>query len=256
MARAAAAPADKQCVDAVDVARAAAVEAAGDLVGDHVGHEVDGERLVTHLFACLDPGYVGWRWGVQVTRASRAREVTVNDVVLLPGPDALLAPEWVPWSERVRAGDVGVGYILPTAADDDRLMLAVEDVDAVDGFLEMGVGRPRVLSPIGRLEAAQRWYAGDAGPEAPIARQAPANCLTCGFFVPLSGALGLGFGACANEFSAEDAKVVSVDHGCGAHSEAAVVAANAPAALLHDELGYDVVADPSREDEAASLGHS
>ncbi|HVE64734.1 MAG TPA: DUF3027 domain-containing protein, partial [Mycobacteriales bacterium] len=220
------------------------------------GVEVDGERLLTHLFTCLDPAYVGWRWGVQVTRASRAKEVTVNDVVLLPGPDALLAPVWVPWAERLRPGDVGVGDILPTAADDDRLMLAVENVEADDGFIEVGVGKPRVLSPIGRLEAAERWYDGDHGPEAPIAKKAPATCITCGFYVPLVGSLGMGFGACTNEFSPEDGKVVSVDHGCGAHSEARVAAGLTATALLRDEMGYDVVTDTETEDESATLGHS
>ncbi|MCA1823385.1 MAG: DUF3027 domain-containing protein, partial [Frankia sp.] len=108
MPAAAAVMADKACADAVELARSAAIEAGGDRVGDYEGIEVDGERLLTHLFNCLDPAYVGWRWGVQVTRASRAKDVSVNDVVLLPGPDALLAPAWVPWAERLRPGDVGV----------------------------------------------------------------------------------------------------------------------------------------------------
>jgi hypothetical protein len=30
------------------------------------------------------------------------------------------------------------------------------------------------------------------------------------------------FGVCANEYSPSDGKVVSFDHGCGAHSEALV----------------------------------
>ena len=73
-------------------------------MGPHVGVESDGDRLATHLFACLDPAYTGWRWAVTVARASRAKVVTVDECVLLPGPDSLLAPDWVPWSERVRPG--------------------------------------------------------------------------------------------------------------------------------------------------------
>ena len=66
-------------------------------------------------------GYRGWRWAVTVARASRAKIVTLDEAVLLPGPDALLAPEWVPWSERLRPGDMGPGDLLPTDAEDLRL---------------------------------------------------------------------------------------------------------------------------------------
>jgi hypothetical protein len=77
-----------------------------------------------------------------------------------------------------------------------------------------------VLSREGRLDAADRWYAGGGGPEAPIARSAPASCGTCGFYLPLSGVLRLAFGVCANVVTPDDGRVVSADHGCGAHSEA------------------------------------
>src|SRR5207302_11275893 len=76
---------------------------------------------VTHFFECKELGYRGWRWAVTVARASRAKIVTLDEVVLLPGPDALLAPEWVPWSERLRPGDMGPGDLLPTDAEDLRL---------------------------------------------------------------------------------------------------------------------------------------
>ena len=39
---------------------------------------------------------------------------TVDELALLPGPDALVAPPWVPWSERLAPGDLGVGDVLPT----------------------------------------------------------------------------------------------------------------------------------------------
>ena len=97
-------------MEATDIARAAAEEMAGaGNVGEHVGVSADDERVVTHLFSAADRAYVGWRWAVTVSRASRAKAVTVSEVVLLPGPDSLLAPDWVPWSERVRPGDLGVG---------------------------------------------------------------------------------------------------------------------------------------------------
>src|SRR5262245_19711552 len=105
---------DQACADAVELARAAAEPDAGaGQVGAHVGMEAEGDRIVTHLFESLDPAYVGWRWAVTVTRASRSKTVTVSESVLLPGPDALLAPTWVPWTERVRPGDLKAGDLLP-----------------------------------------------------------------------------------------------------------------------------------------------
>ena len=53
-----------------------------------------------------------------------------------------------------------------------------------------------------------------------MAHLAPGSCLTCGFFVRLGGPLGQVFGVCANSYAPDDGRVVSADHGCGAHSEA------------------------------------
>lgn len=219
----------------------------------------EGDRVVTHLFDCRDPAYRGWRWAVTVARAARAKTVTVSETVLLPGPDALLAPEWVPWRDRLQPGDLGVGDLLPASHDDDRLVsLAatgggdspawsqVEDQTAWDDpGLAIGVplaGRRRALSAIGLDETAERWYATDHGPRAPLARSAPAPCAGCGFFVPLSPPLGRLFGACANEYAPDDGRVVSADHGCGAHSEAAVPAGpNQATPPIIDEIGYELL---------------
>jgi hypothetical protein len=260
---------DEVAAAAVDVARAAAEADEPGLVGAHLGVSADDLRVVTHYFATLDPAYRGWRWAVTVARAPRAKSVTVDDVVLLPGDEALLAPEWVPWSERLRPGDLGVGDLLPTAADDPRLaptFLTTDDEAESDVAFELGLGRERVLSYDGRLDAVDRWYAGEPGPEAAMARSAPAACATCGFFVPLSGALRQAFGACANEMAPDDSRVVSVDHGCGAHSQAVVVPSAVPqaVAMSPDGSGYDVVGGPlghepgsvSDAEPAEPLGHS
>ncbi|OEU86757.1 hypothetical protein DB35_24240 [Streptomyces abyssalis] len=113
---------DRLCAEAVALAREAVEAAAGPgQVGDHIEAVADGDRVVTHFFECLESAYRGWRWAATLTRASRAKAVTLDETVLLPGPDALLAPEWVPWSERLRPGDLGPGDLLPTEADDLRL---------------------------------------------------------------------------------------------------------------------------------------
>lgn len=260
---------DQACAEAVDLARAAAEETARpDPVGEHLGMQVEGDRVLTHFFACLDPAYRGWRWAVSVARAARAKVVTVNEVVLVPGDGALMPPPWVPWLERLRPGDLGPGDLLPTAPDDVRLAPGfTQAVDLGDRAAqwELGLGRPRVLSAEGRDEAAVRWYEGPAGPRAPIATHAPAQCSTCGFFVPLAGELRQVFGVCANEYAPDDGRVVAADHGCGAHSEAVTVpAGNEPPPPIVDELGYDLM--PSSADSADSpapvadddeaLGHS
>src|SRR5690349_1495231 len=113
---------DQVCADATDVAREGLTGVDPAHVGEHLQAVAEGERVVTHLFESRLPGYRGWRWTVTVARAPRSRHVTVCETALLPGPDALLAPEWVPWQERLRPGDVGVGDLLPTAPDDERLM--------------------------------------------------------------------------------------------------------------------------------------
>ncbi|MDQ1604352.1 MAG: hypothetical protein QOE01_2197 [Actinomycetota bacterium] len=262
--------ADSALLAAVDVARDAAESLAPGQVGELVGSTADGERLVTHFFECLDPAYRGWRWAVTVTRVPRSRVVTVCESVLLPGDQSMLAPAWLPWSERLKPGDLGVGDLLPTREDDDRLEQGYtgtgdEDEDRV-AIWELGLGRPRVLSAVGRTDASDRWYSGDQGPQAAIAEAAPAFCASCGFFLLLSGSMRQVFGVCANEYSPSDGKVVSVDHGCGAHSEAVVVPATGELTPpVVDENRYDVIVlrpvdhSPGSVDDqepGEDLGHS
>jgi hypothetical protein len=91
---------------AVDVARAA-VEgiAKASEIGEHLAARTEGDRVVTHLFESRLPGYIGWQWYAVLTRNSRSKVITVNELGLLPSEDSILAPEWVPWAERVRPED-------------------------------------------------------------------------------------------------------------------------------------------------------
>ncbi|MBB5111217.1 hypothetical protein FHU28_001056 [Micromonospora echinospora] len=224
---------DQVCAAAVEVARDAITEVEPTDIGDHLQAVAEGDRIVTHYFECRMAGYRGWRWAVTVTRVPRSRHVTICETVLLPGPDALLAPGWLPWQERLKPGDLGPGDLLPTPADDERLTpgYLLSDDPAVEEIAwELGLGRARVLSREGRAEAAQRWYDGDHGPDAAISVAAPAaaRCGTCGFYLPLAGALRLAFGACGNFYAPDDGRVVSADHGCGAHSETMVETPETP----------------------------
>jgi len=234
--------ADAVAAAAVDEARAALVdEVGGAHVGDHLGHLVEGERVVTHQFACTRKGYAGWRWSVTVARASRQKAVTIDEIVLMPGDGALVAPEWVPYKERIRPGDLSPGDLLPVEDDDPRLVptysfgddpLSADDRAQVKAVAaELGLGRVRTLSLEGRELAAQRWYDGDAGPGSPLAQAAPATCASCGFLLRIAGPLSEMFGVCANGNANDDGRAVSLDHGCGAHSEVQLARKHEPQPL-------------------------
>jgi hypothetical protein len=297
---------DRLCAEAVDLARTAAEEAAAPgVVGEHVGLISEGDRVVTHYFECKELGYRGWRWAVTVARASRAKIVTLDETVLLPGTDALLAPEWVPWSERLRPGDMGPGDLLPTDAEDLRLepgyaldddplpsvpvshemaeLAEAEDAEVTPGAPatlpagpargsiasvaeELGMRRARVLSRYGLHIAADRWEEA-YGAKTPMAQAAPASCVSCGFLTPIGGSLGQAFGACANEFSPADGRLVSLAYGCGGHSEAAVMPKPPrPAPPVVDETTVDPFplrpardsgsVPDSPDERTAELGHS
>ena len=207
--------------DAVDVARAGAEAVAYPRpVGEHVGFEMVSERLATHYFASTDAGYVGWCWAVTVARVPRWRVATVCEVDMTPREGALLAPEWVPWEERLRPSDISRDDVLPYKADDERLEQGFEDTSEdpdLPVVRELGLGRPRVLSQEGIDQAAKRWYESDRGPKS--GRRPRNTCSSCGFLMKMSGGMRTMFGVCANEWATDDGAVVSLDHTCGSHSE-------------------------------------
>ncbi|MGB3301971.1 DUF3027 domain-containing protein [Gordonia sp. (in: high G+C Gram-positive bacteria)] len=254
-------------VDAVAFAREALV-AEGEIPGEHLGARAEGEYAATHYFSAQVPGYRGWQWCVVVAGAPASDEITVSELVLLPGDGALLAPEWVPWVDRVAAGDLSPGDMLAAPADDPRLVsgqIDTLDIDPVDRDqvgqvdAEIGLGRKRLLSFDGRAEAAQRWYDGEYGPTSAMARNSRHSCGTCGFYLPIAGALHGGFGVCANELSA-DGRVVSVEYGCGAHSDVkAPTGEGSPAYDAYDDGAIEIVTLPtpaSNEESAPENGQS
>ena len=241
---------------AVEVASAAIAEHSGaDAVGEYLGVTVEDAAAATHRFLARLPGYQGWQWAVVVAAYPGADHVTVSEVVLVPGPTALLAPEWVPWEQRVRPGDLSPGDLLSTPAYDPRLVpgyLASGDPQVDETAAEIGLGRRQVLSAWGRAQAAQRWHDGDYGPGAAMARSTKRVCRTCGFFLPLAGSLGTMLGVCANEMSA-DGHVVDFEYGCGAHSDTpAPAGSGSPMYEPYDDGVLDVdVADDSAPETPA-----
>jgi hypothetical protein len=205
-------PADLEAVlmGAVDEARAAIIEFSGEnTVGEYLGASFEDPTAATHRFLADMPGYRGWQWAVVVAACPGATHATISEVVLVPGPTALLAPKWVPWQERVRPGDLSPGDMLAPRTDDPRLVpgyMASGDPQVDEVAAEVGFGRRQVLSDWGY------------GPGSAMARSTRRVCRDCGFYLPLAGSLGTMFGVCGNELAA-DGHVVDAEYGCGAHSD-------------------------------------
>jgi hypothetical protein len=234
---------------AVAAARAAVEEFSGaEAVGDYLGVSYEDPDAATHRFLAHLPGYQGWQWAVVVAAYPGADHATISEVVLVPGPTALLAPAWVPWEQRVRPGDLSPGDLLAPAVDDARLVpgyTSSGDPQVDETAAEVGLGRRWVMGAWGRLEAAERWHTGDFGPESAMARSTKRVCRDCGFFLPLAGSLGSMFGVCGNELSA-DGHVVDKQYGCGAHSDTPPPAGTgSPMYEPYDDGVLDVPESPS-----------
>ncbi|QBJ97355.1 DUF3027 domain-containing protein [Rhodococcus sp. ABRD24] len=230
--------------DAVDRARTALVDLGEGGVGKYLGVAWEDACAATHRFEADLPGYRGWQWAVVMAAAPESDRVTISELALLPGPDALVAPEWLPWDRRIRPGDLSPGDLLAPPAGDVRLVpgyVATGDPEVDDVALELGLGRKQVMSREGRLDCAERWHDGAHGPDSEMAKAAPSTCDLCGFFLPLAGSLHAAFGVCGNEMAA-DGHVVHASHGCGAHSDTTLpTGAGTPRYDAYDDAAVEVV---------------
>ncbi|WP_306894315.1 DUF3027 domain-containing protein [Agromyces albus] len=94
--------ADEVLLASVDLARRALLDVTpAQTVGSVVGHLVEDEHVLTLHFAADLAGYPGWHWSVTIARVGVDDEATVLETELMPGESALVAPDWVPWSERL-----------------------------------------------------------------------------------------------------------------------------------------------------------
>ncbi|WP_460799770.1 DUF3027 domain-containing protein [Microbacterium sp. GXF0217] len=92
---------DARLIDARDLALAALHEITpASAVGPAAGYTAEEDGSVSLRFENRLGGYPGWYWTVTVAVVDGA-EPTVLEVELLPGDGALLAPDWVPWAERL-----------------------------------------------------------------------------------------------------------------------------------------------------------
>src|ERR1700678_1294978 len=239
---------------AAELARTAIIEHSGDdTVGDYLGVGYEDPVSATHRFLARLPGYQGWQWAVVVASYPGADHATVSEVVLVPGPESLLAPQWVPWDQRVQAGDLSPGDLLAPLADDLRLVpgyMSSGDPQVDETAAEIGLGRRTVMSAWGRAEAAQRVRDCDHGPRAQMAQSTKRVCRDCGFLLPLAGSLGAMFGVCGNEMSA-DGSIVDFEYGCGAHSDTpAPAGSGSPMYDPYDDGVLDVSEVPAKPSEA------
>lgn len=92
---------DERLIGARDLALAALHEITPPAtVGPAAGYLAEDDGSLSLRFENRLAGYPGWYWTVTVARVEDA-EPTVLEIELLPGDGALLAPDWVPWAERL-----------------------------------------------------------------------------------------------------------------------------------------------------------
>ncbi|MFC2697824.1 MAG: DUF3027 domain-containing protein [Bifidobacterium dentium] len=266
-------------LDPQTIAKAVAIEVADEdnQVGDFVEAIDLGDDVTDFRFETRVRGYEGWQWSVTLYHDVELDHWTVNESSLVPTDRALRPPAWIPWKDRLEPTDLAVTDSIGTEPDDPRLEEGFRATDAGEGapaetpemsetsetskedvedaVEEFELSRRHVLTPLGRAQTAKRWYEGPRGPKSLSTKTADGNpCSTCGFFIPLKGELNLLFGVCANKWSPDDGRVVSVDHGCGEHSE---IEPPEPSHLwvqskpAFDDLHIDIIAQAPREERGS-----
>ncbi len=95
-----------QLHESLQLAAAALAEVVdAELVGELIGAVDEGEGVYSLCFASLRDGYRDWRWCATLCKVvdaeTSAAAPTVLECELVPGPDSLVAPKWIPWAERL-----------------------------------------------------------------------------------------------------------------------------------------------------------
>ena len=134
----------------IDAAREALSETVGlDVVGSFIEERTPDSGLLELSFQCSQRGYQGWRWVVSFTDSDKRKRPLLAEINLVASGDALLAPPWVPWSERLaefRRQLKAEGKALTDAEADDliagMMSFAADDEESDDSKQESG-GRDR-----------------------------------------------------------------------------------------------------------------
>lgn len=145
-------------------------EALGDVakpeqVGPLLGEQPEADGVHTLRFASDLVGYPGWVWTVSLAELD-GEQPTVLETELMPGDGALLAPDWVPWSERLeeyRAAQAAAGELDETVeddeSDDDDDDHGDDPDDGIDFESALAVGEDEEDEPEGEAD--------EDGPEPP-----------------------------------------------------------------------------------------
>ena len=82
-----------------------ATEALAELPKGSCGGFVDEKEIekgaIDVRFECSMRGYEGWMWVVTLTQPDKRKQAMVAELNLMAGENAVLAPDWVPWAERL-----------------------------------------------------------------------------------------------------------------------------------------------------------
>ena len=70
--------------------------------GKFLSQSEETKGVVELHFESTAKGYSGWHWVVTLTQPDKRKAATISEINMVAGPDAKLAPEWVPWSERLK----------------------------------------------------------------------------------------------------------------------------------------------------------
>jgi hypothetical protein len=155
--------------DQESVARAALAEITpADTVGALLERTAEEEGVATLSFAATLSGYPGWHWSVSVAELP-GEEPTVLEAELLPGDGALLAPDWVPWAERLEDYRAAQAALAAQAAEADEADDDEPDDDADDDFEDVDVDDDGRGVPAGGEdeEDESEDESADDGPEQP-----------------------------------------------------------------------------------------
>jgi Protein of unknown function (DUF3027) len=130
----------------LELAKAAAADfAKPNALGDFVESVEEEPGVTTFMWQSTHAGYLGWRVAAIVAHFGGDEPTTVSEVLLVPGADALVAPDWVPWSERLADYQALQAELEKQAALDAELAAAEgddsedaddEDADAEDADVE------------------------------------------------------------------------------------------------------------------------
>lgn len=116
-------------------------------VGNYVRTDEEEPGLQSYIFESTLRGYVGWFWSVTIYQPE-GQEPTISEVVMMPGEGSLVAPKWVPWSERLadykalqaeleaqaaaEAAEAAAESLSAEEAEEDEDEVEIELVDAPD----------------------------------------------------------------------------------------------------------------------------